>query len=88
MRRESLPPFAPSSARELTPWFGCRFYFPRVPATFGHVSAQDAIVKDGLTDVYGDVPMGNWLVVSLAARLHRTGRAFPGRTASALRLPG
>ncbi|GAA5898479.1 hypothetical protein JCM6882_007789 [Rhodosporidiobolus microsporus] len=35
------------------------FYFPRTPATFGHVSALDAIVKDGLTDVYGDYPMGN-----------------------------
>ncbi|BGP17656.1 hypothetical protein JCM10213_004640 [Rhodosporidiobolus nylandii] len=35
------------------------FYFPRQPPTFGHVSALDAIVKDGLTDVYGDYPMGN-----------------------------
>ncbi|GAA5999590.1 thiolase family protein [Rhodotorula paludigena] len=35
------------------------FYMPRTPATFGHVSALDAIVKDGLTDVYGDYPMGN-----------------------------
>lgn len=33
---------------------------PRTPATFGHVQALDAIVKDGLTDVYGDYPMGNW----------------------------
>ncbi|KAI5480600.1 acetyl-CoA C-acetyltransferase [Pseudohyphozyma bogoriensis] len=35
------------------------FYYPRVPATFGHVTAQDAIVKDGLTDVYNDFAMGN-----------------------------
>ncbi|TNY19355.1 Thiolase, N-terminal domain-containing protein [Rhodotorula diobovata] len=35
------------------------FYMPRTPATFGHVQALDAIVKDGLTDVYGDYPMGN-----------------------------
>jgi len=35
---------------------------PRTPATFGHVQALDAIVKDGLTDVYGDYPMGNWCV--------------------------
>lgn len=34
------------------------FYFPRVPGTFGHASAQDAIVKDGLTDVYDNVAMG------------------------------
>ncbi|GAA5873704.1 hypothetical protein JCM16303_002561 [Sporobolomyces ruberrimus] len=34
------------------------FYVPRTPATFGHFQAQDAIVKDGLTDVYGDYPMG------------------------------
>lgn len=34
------------------------FYTPRVPATFGHHQALDAIVKDGLTDVYGDYPMG------------------------------
>lgn len=34
------------------------FYYPRTPATFGHISALDAIVKDGLTDVYGDHPMG------------------------------
>lgn len=33
-------------------------YYPRVPATFGHVTAQDAIVKDGLHDVYNAVPMG------------------------------
>lgn len=37
-----------------------RFYTPRTPATFGHHQALDAIVKDGLTDVYGDFPMGNW----------------------------
>ncbi|CDR39589.1 RHTO0S04e06788g1_1 [Rhodotorula toruloides] len=35
------------------------FYAPRTPATFGHFQALDAIVKDGLTDVYGDYPMGN-----------------------------
>ncbi|KAM0750600.1 thiolase [Meredithblackwellia eburnea MCA 4105] len=35
------------------------FYYPRQPATFGHISAQDAIVKDGLTDVYNDFAMGN-----------------------------
>ncbi|BGP56492.1 hypothetical protein JCM8202_004612 [Rhodotorula sphaerocarpa] len=35
------------------------FYTPRTPATFGHHQALDAIVKDGLTDVYGDFPMGN-----------------------------
>ncbi|GAA5962371.1 hypothetical protein JCM8115_001468 [Rhodotorula mucilaginosa] len=35
------------------------FYSPRTPATFGHYQALDAIVKDGLTDVYGDYPMGN-----------------------------
>ncbi|SCV69377.1 BQ2448_2397 [Microbotryum intermedium] len=34
------------------------FYMPRQPATFGHVTALDALVKDGLTDVYGDYPMG------------------------------
>lgn len=38
------------------------FYYPRVPATFGNVTAQDAIVKDGLTDVYNDFAMGNWSV--------------------------
>lgn len=42
----------------------CSFYYPRTPATFGHVTALDAIVKDGLTDVYGDYPMGNWYVHS------------------------
>lgn len=36
------------------------FYMPRVPATFGNVTAADGIVKDGLTDVYGDYPMGIW----------------------------
>ena len=36
------------------------FYIPRTPATFGHYQAQDAVVKDGLTDVYGDYPMGIW----------------------------
>ncbi|KAK4705572.1 acetyl-CoA C-acetyltransferase, partial [Phenoliferia sp. Uapishka_3] len=35
------------------------FYYPRVPATFGNVTAMDAIVKDGLTDVYNDFAMGN-----------------------------
>ncbi|ORY88314.1 Thiolase, N-terminal domain-domain-containing protein [Leucosporidium creatinivorum] len=35
------------------------FYYPRVPATFGNVTAADAIVKDGLTDVYNNFPMGN-----------------------------
>ncbi|GAA5858765.1 hypothetical protein JCM1840_006547 [Sporobolomyces johnsonii] len=34
------------------------FYLPRTPATFGHFQALDAISKDGLTDVYGDYPMG------------------------------
>ena len=34
------------------------FYFPRVPGTFGHTTAEDAIVKDGLTDVYDKVAMG------------------------------
>ncbi|KAL8287432.1 hypothetical protein RQP46_003290 [Phenoliferia psychrophenolica] len=38
---------------------GAPFYYPRVPGTFGHVTAQDAIVKDGLTDVYNDFAMGN-----------------------------
>nr|AZP27605.1 acetyl-CoA C-acetyltransferase [Sporobolomyces pararoseus] len=37
---------------------GAPFYIPRTPATFGHYQAQDAVVKDGLTDVYGDYPMG------------------------------
>lgn len=35
-----------------------RFYFPR-NAAFGHQQAQDSIVKDGLTDVYNGVHMGN-----------------------------
>ncbi|ORY78068.1 thiolase [Leucosporidium creatinivorum] len=35
------------------------FYFPRSPATFGNVSAEDAIVKDGLLEVYNKFPMGN-----------------------------
>lgn len=35
-----------------------RFYFPR-NAAFGHQQATDAIVKDGLTDVYNAVHMGN-----------------------------
>ncbi|GAA97693.1 uncharacterized protein L969DRAFT_55356 [Mixia osmundae IAM 14324] len=34
------------------------FYFPR-NAAFGHQSAQDAIVKDGLWDVYGSIHMGS-----------------------------
>ncbi|GAA5822493.1 hypothetical protein JCM10212_002642 [Sporobolomyces blumeae] len=34
------------------------YYLPRVPATFGHYQALDALTKDGLTDVYGDYPMG------------------------------
>ncbi|CAO1632032.1 unnamed protein product [Parajaminaea phylloscopi] len=34
------------------------FYFPR-NAAFGHPAAQDAIVKDGLTDVYNNFHMGN-----------------------------
>ncbi|GAA5927072.1 thiolase family protein [Sporobolomyces koalae] len=34
------------------------YYLPRTPATFGHYQALDAISKDGLTDVYGDYPMG------------------------------
>lgn len=42
-----------------------RFYFPRVPGTFGHATAEDAIVKDGLTDVYNNFAMGNWSVVAL-----------------------
>ena len=41
---------------------------PRTPPTFGHVQALDAIVKDGLTDVYGDYPMGNWCVRSFMPR--------------------
>lgn len=36
----------------------CSFYFPR-NAAFGHVQADDAIVKDGLTDVYNKFHMGN-----------------------------
>ncbi|CEQ41573.1 SPOSA6832_03305 [Sporobolomyces salmonicolor] len=40
------------------------FYLPRTPATFGHFQALDAISKDGLTDVYGDYPMGIWFVSS------------------------
>ncbi|SCZ87354.1 BZ3500_MvSof-1268-A1-R1_Chr2-2g04820 [Microbotryum saponariae] len=34
------------------------FYYPRTPGTFGHLQVQDAIVKDGLTDVYGGYAMG------------------------------
>lgn len=34
------------------------FYFPR-NAAFGHQQAADAIVKDGLSDVYNQVHMGN-----------------------------
>lgn len=36
-----------------------RFYYPRTPPSFGHVQAQDAIVKDGLLEVYNQFPMGN-----------------------------
>lgn len=35
-----------------------RFYFPR-NAAFGHQQAQDAIVRDGLTDAYDGNHMGN-----------------------------
>jgi acetyl-CoA C-acetyltransferase len=35
------------------------FYYPRVPATFGNVTSQDGIVKDGLHDVYNDFAMGH-----------------------------
>ncbi|GAA6022998.1 hypothetical protein JCM11491_000351 [Sporobolomyces phaffii] len=34
------------------------FYTPRAPPTFGHHQAECAITKDGLTDVYGNYPMG------------------------------
>ncbi|KAI9207423.1 Thiolase, N-terminal domain-containing protein [Polychytrium aggregatum] len=34
------------------------FYFPR-GAQFGHQTAQDGIIKDGLWDVYNNVHMGN-----------------------------
>ncbi|CAO1623286.1 unnamed protein product [Sympodiomycopsis kandeliae] len=34
------------------------FYFPR-NAAFGHQQAQDAIVRDGLTDAYDGIHMGN-----------------------------
>ncbi|KAK4057430.1 hypothetical protein OIO90_001499 [Microbotryomycetes sp. JL221] len=33
-------------------------YYPRTPATFGHVTVIDAITKDGLEDVYSARPMG------------------------------
>ncbi|KAM0786861.1 hypothetical protein ACM66B_002287 [Microbotryomycetes sp. NB124-2] len=33
-------------------------YYPRTPATFGHVTVIDAITKDGLEDVYSNRPMG------------------------------
>lgn len=35
------------------------FYLGRTPPTFGHQTAHDAIVKDGLTDVANQFPMGN-----------------------------
>ncbi|KAJ3058322.1 erg10, acetyl-CoA C-acetyltransferase, partial [Rhizoclosmatium hyalinum] len=34
------------------------FYFPR-NAAYGHQTAQDGIIKDGLWDVYNNVHMGN-----------------------------
>ncbi|SCZ97549.1 BZ3500_MvSof-1268-A1-R1_Chr4-3g07243 [Microbotryum saponariae] len=48
------------------------FYMPRQPATFGHVSALDALVKDGLTDVYGDYPMG--ICAEETAKKHNVSR--------------
>ncbi|SGY76056.1 BQ5605_C005g03464 [Microbotryum silenes-dioicae] len=48
------------------------FYMPRQPATFGHVSALDALVKDGLTDVYGDFPMG--ICAEETAKKHNVSR--------------
>ncbi|KAK4052764.1 hypothetical protein OIV83_002051 [Microbotryomycetes sp. JL201] len=33
-------------------------YYPRTPASFGHITVIDAITKDGLEDVYSARPMG------------------------------
>lgn len=38
--------------------FSSRFYLPR-GASFGHFQASDAIVKDGLWDVYNQIHMGS-----------------------------
>ncbi|CAD6584319.1 MAG: erg10, acetyl-CoA C-acetyltransferase [Tremellales sp. Tagirdzhanova-0007] len=35
------------------------FLVPRHPPAFGHMEAKDALVVDGLFDVYNKVPMGN-----------------------------
>ena len=35
------------------------FLVPRHPPAFGHMEAKDALVVDGLYDVYNKVPMGN-----------------------------
>ncbi|SPO37125.1 probable acetoacetyl-CoA thiolase [Pseudozyma flocculosa] len=49
--RPSLSPFSP-------PCTARSYYLPR-GTSFGHVQAADAIVKDGLHDVYNQVAMGN-----------------------------
>ncbi|KAF8425949.1 Thiolase, N-terminal domain-containing protein [Tirmania nivea] len=34
-------------------------YLPRAPPGYGHIQAEDGVVKDGLWDVYNSVAMGN-----------------------------
>lgn len=33
--------------------------YPRQPASYGHVTAKDSLIVDGLFDVYNQFPMGN-----------------------------
>jgi acetyl-CoA C-acetyltransferase len=43
----------------LSPQTSSSHLYPRNPPQFGHVTAQDSLVTDGLYDVYNKFPMGN-----------------------------